>query len=72
MQATERFQHMDKRLLPTLALILGLVLASTTLVGCDDQGPAEEAGEEIDDAADDAGDAMDDAADDMEDAFDDD
>ena len=38
-------------------------------IGCDD-GPAEEAGEAIDDAADDAGDAIDDAADEVDDAID--
>lgn len=46
------------------ALVL-LMLAGTgaLLTGCDQQGPAEEAGEEIDDAADDAGDAIDDTFD---------
>ncbi len=51
---------MNKRLLPLIALLLGLGLAGTTLVGCDDQGPAEEAGEQIDDTADDIGDSFDD------------
>lgn len=46
------------------ALVLLMVFGGGTLLtGCDQQGPAEEAGEEIDDAADDAGDAMDDATD---------
>ena len=40
-----------------LLLALGGVLAVS---GCDDQGPAEEAGEEIDDAVDDATDAFED------------
>lgn len=60
MQATKRFQHMNKRLLPLIALLLSLALASTVLVGCDDQGPAEDAGESLDDTADDMGDAFDD------------
>ena len=49
-----------------LALLLLLVLASAgaTLTACDDQGPAEEAGEEIDDTMDDAGDEIDDTFDD--------
>ncbi|WP_024461158.1 hypothetical protein [Marinimicrobium sp. LS-A18] len=52
----------------SLALAMFLVLSGGAfLTGCD-QGPAEEAGEKIDDAVDDAGDAMDDAADEAEDA----
>lgn len=60
MQATKRFQDMNKRLRPLIALLLGLGVTGTALVGCDDQGPAEEAGEQIDDTADDAGDSFDD------------
>lgn len=41
------------------------------MVGCEDAGPAEEAGEAIDDAVDDTADALDDAADDVGDAVDD-
>lgn len=48
-------------------LMIGMMF---TLSACDDQGPMEEAGEEVDDAADDAGDAMEDAGDEMEDAAD--
>lgn len=49
--------------LKTWALVLFMVLGGGAfLTGCD-QGPAEEAGEEIDDAADDAGDAIEDATD---------
>lgn len=47
--------------------IAAALLASTlmfVLPGCDDQGPFEEAGEEIDEAADDTGDAIDDVGDD--------
>lgn len=45
--------------------------APIVMSGCDDGGPAEEIGEDIDDAVDDAGDAIEDAADDVEDAIDD-
>jgi hypothetical protein len=41
------------------------------LQGCEEEGPMEEAGEEIDDAADEAGDEIDDAVDDIEDDIDD-
>jgi hypothetical protein len=58
---------MWKRTIPTLCVALG----SFFLVGCPDDGPAEEAGEAIDEAADDAGDALDDAADEVDDAVDD-
>lgn len=54
-----------------LILLLGLALGTLGLTACDDQGPAEEAGEEIDDTADDVGDEFDDAGDEMEDTFDD-
>ena len=57
------------RLLAAMLLALGSVFF---VVGCDDQGPAEEAGEAIDDAMDDAGDAMEDAADDVDDELDND
>lgn len=43
---------------------------SFTVVGCEDDGPAEEMGEGIDNAAEDTGDAFDDAGDDLEDAVD--
>lgn len=39
------------------------------LSGCEDEGPFEEAGEEIEDSIDDAGDALEDAADEIEDEF---
>ncbi len=56
------------RILAAVMLALGSVLFVT---GCQDQGPAEEAGEAIDDAMEDAGEAMEDAEDDLEDTFDD-
>ncbi len=48
-----------RRILMILLMLLAIggVMAMS---GCDDQGPAEEAGEEIDDAVDDATDAFDD------------
>lgn len=46
-----------------LAALLASALAFT-LSACDDQGPMEEAGEEVDEAVDDTGDAIDDATDD--------
>lgn len=47
-----------------LALPLVFVLGGTALSGCDDQGPAEEAGENVDETADEAGDAAEDTFDD--------
>lgn len=41
---------------------------AAVLSGCEDQGPAEEAGEEIDEAVEDAGDEIDDAAEEAGDA----
>lgn len=54
--------------LPTLtgtALVLGLLLV--LLSGCD-QGPAEKAGENVDEAMDQAGDSLEDAGDKVKDA----
>lgn len=56
-------ENLFSKYLRSITLALCLVFAGGgMLVGCD-QGPAEETGEEIDDAADDAGDAIDDATD---------
>lgn len=49
---------------------LGLFSGLGGLSACD-EGPAEDAGEHIDEAADDTKDAVEDAADDVEDAVDD-
>ncbi len=55
----------------SLALAMFLVLSGGVfLTACDNQGPAEEAGENIDDAVDDAGDAAEEAGDEAEDAVD--
>ena len=54
-----KLQHL-RLLLETLRaalLTLGLALGTVTLSGCD-EGPLEEAGEEVDDAIDDAGDEL--------------
>tara|TARA_R110002073_G_scaffold67043_4_gene167141 strand:- start:4270 stop:4479 length:210 start_codon:yes stop_codon:yes gene_type:complete len=55
------------------SIMFALILAfggGLTLTGCEQQGPAEEAGENVDDAMEAAGDSMEDAADDIEDATD--
>lgn len=49
-----------------LALIFGLASA-----GCDNDGPAENLGEQVDDAVDEARDGIEDAADEVRDAADD-
>jgi hypothetical protein len=55
------------------ALALGVLLPLLTVlgVGCEKEGPAEEAGEAMDNATENAGDAMEDAGDKAEDAADD-
>lgn len=55
----------------SLAFVLALV-GGTLLTACQDQGPAEEAGEAIDDTVEDAQDSWDDARDEVEDELDDD
>ncbi|GEN28214.1 hypothetical protein HVA01_18600 [Halovibrio variabilis] len=51
-----------------LAIALLMALMAGGLMACDDQGPAEEAGENIDDAAEEAGENMEELGEDMEDA----
>jgi hypothetical protein len=52
------------RILSTAALAAGIALAAPfVLAGCDEQGPAEKAGEAIDEAAQDAQRAVEDATD---------
>lgn len=54
-----------------LAALAAMTTPLLTLAACDtNSGPAEEAGEAVDDAADDVGDAIDDAADEVDDAID--
>lgn len=54
-------------------ILFSLLLAFSVgvLAGCEDQGPAEEAGENIDEAVEDAADEMEDAADEVEEEIDD-
>lgn len=54
----------------TKLLIAALMAASFALTGCDNDGPMEEAGEEIDEAAENVEDSVEDAADDVEDEID--
>ncbi|GJL73618.1 MAG: hypothetical protein NMNS01_28170 [Nitrosomonas sp.] len=55
-----------------LILILSLVLLSFIIAGCEEQqGPAERAGESIDQSMQDAGDAMDAASEDIKDNIED-
>lgn len=48
-----------------------LALSVGVLAGCEDQGPAEEAGENVDEAVEEAGEQMEEAADEAEDEIDD-
>ncbi|NBB93708.1 MAG: hypothetical protein GVY32_11125 [Gammaproteobacteria bacterium] len=48
-----------------------LALSVGMLAGCEQEGPAEEAGEEIDEAVEEAGDDMEEAAEEVEDEVDD-
>ncbi len=53
-----------------LSILLGALFAgSLLLAGCQDPGPAEEAGQEIDDAVEEAQDAFEDLGDDAEEAL---
>lgn len=54
-----------KVLLPFAALTVAMSLA---VAGCEEEGPAERAGETVDEAIEDAGEAMEDAGDKVEDA----
>lgn len=55
-------------LLKKMAMAMLLGLMAFGVVACDnDEGPAEEAGESVDNAMDDAGDAMDDAGEEIQD-----
>nr|WP_018232295.1 hypothetical protein [Thioalkalivibrio thiocyanodenitrificans] len=49
---------------------LGVLLTLTLLAGCSESGPAEEAGERIDDAVEEAGERIEDATREAEDAID--
>lgn len=53
-----------------LTLLISLMF-TVGLTGCDNDGPAEDFGERVDESVEDAGDAIEDTADDAEDAVDD-
>ncbi|MFG0251125.1 MAG: hypothetical protein ACF8OB_19750 [Phycisphaeraceae bacterium JB051] len=55
----------------TLLLMMMFALGSLALVGCDNDGPMENAGEAVDEAVEDMGDAAEEAGNDIEDAVDD-
>jgi len=59
------------RKLLELASIVGMSAALAMLGGCDNDGPLENAAEEVDDAIDDTADDIEDAADDLGDEIDD-
>lgn len=52
-------------------LLITIAATGFALGACEPQGPAEEAGEEIDEGIDEAGDEMDEFGDDVDDTFDD-
>lgn len=54
------------RISAALFALLFALGGGAMLTGCEDKGPAEEAGEKIDEAIDDAGDAIEDAGDEVE------
>jgi hypothetical protein len=56
---------MTKRIKTVLALALfaSVAVATSTITGCRDEGPAEKVGERIDEAGEAVGDAFDDATD---------
>jgi hypothetical protein len=54
-----------------ILVALLLALSVVMLAGCEDQGPAEEAGENIDETVEEAGDEMEEAAEEVEDEVDD-
>ena len=51
-----------------IAICLSMSLVFPALTGCEQEGPAERAGEAIDDATESAGEAIEDAGESMEDA----
>jgi len=61
--------NMQKKL-TTILLAMLLGLGTLSLAACDNDGPAENAGENIDEATDDAQDSMEDAGDSMKDNMD--
>ena len=64
-------ENMKLSMMRKLVMTLLVALMLGGVVACDDQGPAEEAGENIDEAAENAGDSMEEAGEDMQDAAED-
>lgn len=62
---------MQKDLMRKLGLALLMALMLGGVVACEDKGPAEKAGENIDNAVDDAGDSVEDMGDDIQDSAED-
>lgn len=52
---------------PAIIATLGLTFAFMPLTGCEEQGPAEEVGESIDEAGEELGDAIEEATEDLDD-----
>lgn len=52
-----------KRLLMLMLIFTATIGTAGFVVGCEDEGPAEEAGEEVDEAVEEAGDQLEEATD---------
>jgi hypothetical protein len=55
----------------SLSMLALVSLATCCLVGCENEGPLEDAGEKLDNAAEETGEAIEDAGEEIEDAADD-
>ena len=62
---------MSTPLMKKLAVALLMAMMMGGLAACDNQGPAEEAGENIDESAEEAGESMEELGEDMEEAAED-
>nr|WP_299243769.1 hypothetical protein [uncultured Halomonas sp.] len=62
---------MQKNLMRKLGLALLMALMLGGVAACEDQGPAEEAGENIDEATESAGDSVEEMGEDIQDAAED-
>ena len=63
--------EMLKKISSLLTVVAALGMGAVILQGCEEQGPAESAGERLDNAAENLGDNVDDAGDNLRDAADD-
>jgi hypothetical protein len=59
---------LSKELFKPLMIVVGVTFGTLALAACEEEGPAEQTGEAMDDAAEDAGEAVEDAGDATEDA----